>query len=170
MGVQIKEELRQMTEAYENRKTHAIRLSNELVEERQSQFTRGVKINELKEGQKALTKELQDVKATIEQTKVDPLPQRLSTRSDREVVKAKEQKKHSSTPSSYVPPFMRKAQSARTVNTTWPKDPEDDNDGVSSVGEVTPTSSKDPVQFTNMSLDDFDMYGSFEKCIDQDWR
>ncbi len=160
MGVQIKEELRRLTEAYEEGKTHATSLYNEFVEQQQSQFTNAVKINELREEKEALIKELQDAKAFVDQTKVDPLPQRFSTRSGEEVVKAKEQEKHPLGPSSYVPRFLRKAQSSRTVDTTWPKDPEDDNDGFSSVGEVTPASSNDPVQFTNTSLDAFDMCGS----------
>ncbi len=160
MGVQIKEELRQMTEAYEDRKAHATSLYNELVEERQSQFTQTIKINELKQEKEALTKELQDANAIVDQTKVAPLPQRFSTRSDEKVVKAKEREKHPSTSPSYVPPIGRKVQSAWTVATTWLKDPEYDNDGFSSVGEVTPASSNDPVQFTNTSLDAYDTCGS----------
>lgn len=42
---------------------------NELVEERFSQFTKAVKINELKEEKEALTKELREAKTVIDGTK-----------------------------------------------------------------------------------------------------
>ena len=100
MGVQIQKELRQMTEAYEDRKTHATSLHNELVEERLSQLTNALKINGLKQEKGTLIKELQDAKAIIDQKKLDPVPQRSSTRSDEEAVKAKEHEKYPSTPSS----------------------------------------------------------------------
>ena len=51
-----------MTEAYEDCKTYVIGLHNELVEERLSQFTKAVKINELKEGKETLFKEVRDAK------------------------------------------------------------------------------------------------------------
>ncbi|KAL9070741.1 MAG: hypothetical protein Q9161_004675 [Pseudevernia consocians] len=78
------------------------RLHNELVEERLSQFTKAVKINELKEGKEALFKEVRDANAILERTKLNPLPQWFSNCLDEGIVKAKKQEIHPSPPSSTV--------------------------------------------------------------------
>lgn len=58
MDVKIKGELRPMTEAFEDRKAHAIGLRNDVVKERLPQSTKDVKINELEEEKESLTKQL----------------------------------------------------------------------------------------------------------------
>lgn len=101
---------------------------NELVEERLSQFTRAVKINELKEEKEALTKELREAKTVIDGPKPDPPLPWFFERPDEGVVKAKEQKNDSSASSTYVPVCLRNTPGARMVGSIWPKDPADEND------------------------------------------
>lgn len=118
---------------------------NELVEERLSQLTKAFKINKLEEDKETLTKELR---------KWGPLPQRLNKRTEKGVVKAKEQKNNPSASSSSAPRDLKDILSPETVNNLWPKDLGDENDSSApSLGDVTPTSSNGSMQPANKSWD-----------------
>ncbi|CAD6579855.1 MAG: hypothetical protein ASARMPREDX12_009388 [Alectoria sarmentosa] len=142
----IKEELRQMTEAYEDRKADAVGLHKDLVEQRLSSIKEVLKINELMEEKEVLIKDLEDAKTTIHRTK-----QWSSDRLDEDVVREEGGKKDQDDVVSCVRPHLRSMEAA---DKALPKRPEDDNGWSSrSVGEVTPTSSNGSVRFTNQSWD-----------------
>ncbi|CAF9923290.1 MAG: hypothetical protein ALECFALPRED_002350 [Alectoria fallacina] len=144
----IWEELRQMTEAYEDREARysgTVGLHKDFVEQRLFSIKEVLKTNELMEEKEILIKDLQNAKTIIDRTK-----QWSSDRLDEDRVR-EGGKKDQDDVVSYVRPRLRLMEAA---DMTLPKRPEDDNDWSSpSVGEVTPNSSNGSVRFTNQSWD-----------------
>lgn len=139
-----------MIGAYQDRKAHAIGLYNDLVDERLSQSTKAVKIDELKEEKEALTKELQKAKSLVDETK-----QWFSNRPGEGIVRVEDGKNDQDDAVSYVPRRSRHEypQSTGTVDNTLKHPEYDDETSSSSAGEATPTSSNGSVRLSNRSWD-----------------